>query len=410
MSRLAVVFDHLGPYHASRLSAAARLGHVVALELASRSKDYAWDEVGGADSFERVTVLPGQDTRAAGAREMRARVGEALTRARPGVVAVAGWSDPGALAALAWCRRAAVPAVVMSESQARDGRRVWWKEAIKRRVTCCFSAGLVGGSLHVEYLAALGMPRERIFTGYDVVDNDYFARGADAARQHAVANRERLGLPERYFLASSRFIEKKNLFTLLRAYEAYRGQAGPGAWKLVLLGDGPLREPIEALRRQFGLEGAVALPGFKQYPELPVYYGLAGAFVHASTTEQWGLVVNEAMAAGLPVIVSERCGCAPDLVVPGRNGYLFDPCRDEELTGHLLMAAGGGYDLAALGGASREIIRRWSPRTFADNLWAAAELALRAPRPPKRLFEVLLLGALIRRAGVPFVSPRAPPA
>ena len=78
------------------------------------------------------------------------------------------------------------------------------------------------------------------------------------------------------------------------------------------------------------------MPGFKQYDELPIYYGLAGAFIHASTTEQWGLVVNEAMAAGLPVIVSERCGCAPDLVENGRNGFTFDPYDVDALT-HLML-------------------------------------------------------------------------
>ncbi len=72
------------------------------------------------------------------------------------------------------------------------------------------------------------------------------------------------------------------------------------------------------------------LPGFKPYDELPVYYALANAFVHASTSEQWGLVVNEAIATGLPVIVSNRCGCAPELV--NGNGFTFDPTNEDELT------------------------------------------------------------------------------
>ena len=123
-----------------------------------------------------------------------------------------------------------------------------------------------------------------------------------------------LGLPERYFLASARFVPKKNLLRLLEAYAGYRRRAGADAWHLVLLGDGELRGDIERRSALPDLAGAVILPGFRQYDELPAYYGLARAFVHASTTEQWGLVVNEAMAAGLPVLVSDRCGCAPDLV------------------------------------------------------------------------------------------------
>src|SRR5207247_9937771 len=81
----------------------------------------------------------------------------------------------------------------------------------------------------------------------------------------------------------------------------------------------------------------VHLPGFKPYDELPAYYALANAFVHASTTEQWGLVVNEAIASGLPVIVSNRCGCAPELV--NGNGFNFDATNENELTARLLEMA-----------------------------------------------------------------------
>ena len=145
--------------------------------------------------------------------------------------------------------------------------------------------------------------------------------------------RTRFGLPQRFFLASNRFLPKKNLPGLLRAFAQYRTAAGADPWDLVLLGDGPLRPDVERLIADIGLAGAVHLPGFKQYPELPAYYGLAGAFVHASTSEQWGLVVNEAMAAGLPVLVSDRCGCAPDLVAEGINGFTFPPEDHVRLAG-----------------------------------------------------------------------------
>src|SRR5206468_501416 len=101
-------------------------------------------------------------------------------------------------------------------------------------------------------------------------------------------------------------------------YARYRMAAGPGAWSLVVLGDGVLRGDLEQLRTELNLGDHVLFPGFKQYDELPAYYGLATAFIHASMVEPWGLVVNEAMAAGLPVLVSARCGCAWDLVEEGR--------------------------------------------------------------------------------------------
>jgi glycosyltransferase involved in cell wall biosynthesis len=126
----------------------------------------------------------------------------------------------------------------------------------------------------------------------------------------------------------------------------------------------------------------VHLPGFKQYDELPAYYALARAFVHASTTEQWGLVVNEAVASGLPVIVSNRCGCVPELVAD--NGFTFDPVNENELAARLLeMASLSDDDLEHFGEASRRIAARFGPDRFGEGLESAATMAIKLA--PKRL-------------------------
>jgi len=303
-----------------------------------------------------------------------------MEEVRPNVVCIPGWGTSNAWAAQLSSIAAGIPVVLMSESTAHDARRRWWKEAMKRRVVSLCSAGLVGSQPHVEYLASLGMPRERIFSGYDVVDNAHFAVGSQAARQHANLLRGQLGLPEHYFLASNRFVEKKNLPRLLQAYARYHNRAGHSAWALVLLGDGPLKPQILRVIDELGLTEDVILAGFKQYVELPVYYGLAGAFVHASTTEQWGLVINEAMAVGLPVIVSQRCGCAPALVENARNGFIFDPYDVDELAGLMLKVASPDCDREAMGQVSRKIISYYSPELFAESLLRAADVALNAPR------------------------------
>ena len=181
----------------------------------------------------------------------------------------------------------------MSESSRQDESRTWWKEAIKRRMVDLFSAALVGGQRHVEYLVELGMPRERVVIGYDVVDNDYFGQGTTEIRdshlrrgyggQAAFETRNKRSLPETYFLASARFVEKKNLPTLIRAYAEYRRRSEIAAkepWELVLLGDGPLRDTLNSQLSSLNLTEHVHLPGFKPYDELPVYYALANAFVH----------------------------------------------------------------------------------------------------------------------------------
>ena len=170
-----------------------------------------------------------------------------------------------------------------------------------------------------------------------------------------------------------------------------------GQWHLVVLGDGTLRGELEQRVAALGLGTRVLMPGFKQYPDLPLYYGLAQAFILASTTEQWGLVVNEAMASGLPVLVSERCGCAHDLVQPGVNGYTFDPRDVSALTGVMVRLAENEDERRAMGEASANLIEAWSPDVFAGNLIELAEMVKRSPRPQTGWVDRLLLWMMLNR-------------
>jgi 1,2-diacylglycerol 3-alpha-glucosyltransferase len=382
-----VAFWRFGPYHLARLAAVRRL--LPARGLAFGTDDgYAWEE----QVSEAVdTLLPGQSIERPAARTSARRFREVLGKARPQAMAVPGWGDPVSLAVIREARIHHLPLVLMSESTAWDEPRVAWKEALKRRIVRAFDAALVGGRPHADYVVQLGMPRERIFLGYDVVDNDHFARPAPGPAEIGLWN----GRP--FFLASARFIAKKNLPRLLRAFARYRERAGSDAWNLVLLGDGPLRAELEALRAQLGLGSSLLMPGFRQYPELPGWYQAASCFVHASTSEQWGLVVNEAMAAGLPVLVSNRCGCAVDLVQEGVNGFTFDPLDVEQLARLMHRVAHGEVDRAAMAAASGRIIADWGPERFAAGLKAAVECALAQPRRPISALDRALLWALARR-------------
>jgi len=397
VKRVAILFHRLGPYHHARLSAVAAVCDLVAIEVSRIDRTYAWAAEDGVRAYPIFTLFAERDIAEVPVSAVQRRVLEALDALAPDAMAIPGWSDLPALVALQWCRQTGTPAILMSDSTAHDEPRRWWREAVKGRVVQMASAALVGGAPHLDYITRLGMPAERVYLGYDVVDNVHFSAGAEAARLQAASERARLGLPATFFLASNRFIEKKNLPALLDAYDRYRRRAGPDAWHLVLLGDGPLRAKVEGIIQARGLGGWVLLPGFQQYRELPAYYGLAGAFVHASTSEQWGLVVNEAMAAGLPVLVSNRCGCAPDLVSDGENGYTFAPTDVAGLSDLMLAVASDACDRLTMGRRSREIITNWSPETFAKGLMDAVAAALAAPRRAFSLRDRALLWALMRR-------------
>jgi 1,2-diacylglycerol 3-alpha-glucosyltransferase len=396
---VAVVFHHIGPYHHARLNAAADRLSVTGIEWSAKGYD-AWGAAESHSRYTKLSLFTEATDHCPGARQRQEAFRWALEQANPDVVAVNGWNNFGSLAAADCCARLGIPMAVMSESARRDEPRTWWKERIKRRIVNLYSAALVGGQRHVEYLVELGMPRERILTGYDVIDNAYFARRTLEIRNSGAPQadkiRKKYGLPENYFLASARFIEKKNLPSLVTAYTEYRqrSQVGVNApWDLVLLGDGPLRDSLNSQLLTLNLHQHVHLPGFKQYDELPVYYALAKAFVHASTTEQWGLVVNEAVASGLPVIVSNRCGCAPELVA--NNGFTFDPLNEHELASRLMeMASLPDQDLQDFGEASRRIAARFGPDRFAEGLERATTMAIHAtPKKFGALDRALLLAA-----------------
>jgi glycosyltransferase involved in cell wall biosynthesis len=281
----------------------------------------------------------------------------------------------------------------MSDSTAIDAPRPWWREWPKRRVVDLCETALVAGTRHKKYLTQLGMPEDRIWSGYDVVDNAHFAEGADKARKRGSFLRNELALPARYMLTCCRFVKKKNLKRLIEGYAHYRRRADtPRA--LVLVGDGPQRDALEERVTRLGLDDDVYFPGFGQYDDLPPYYGLADAFVLPSTHEQWGLVVNEAMAAGLPVLVSERCGCAPDLVIDGENGHTFDPYDVDAIANALGRLPENKEALRRMGRASRKRVQEWTPQTFARNLGEAAERAASIQTPSAGWSDTLLLRAL----------------
>lgn len=391
---LAILFQRFGPYHASRVNAVKKLvDSVTAIEISRNDTRYQWEEL-TTSTCRRVTLFDGTDGESVAPSAIFVRIARVLSESEVNVIAVPGWHTRGAFAALYFGARRNIPMIMMSESTAADRPRRKWKESIKRQIVGMCSSALVGGGPQARYTESLGMPYSQIFTGYNVVDNRYFSESIARVRDRTDELRRSMGLPQRYFLASSRFVREKNLFRLVQAYASYRSMVGDGAWGLVLLGDGILRPQLERLIKQLGISNWVLMPGFKQYTDLPAYYGLADVFVHASVVEPWGLVVNEAMASGLPVLVSKSCGCAADLVMNGVNGYIFDACDIEQLAILMREMSQDGVNRGAMRIASRRIIESWTPEVFAENLAKAASTAMMVGNRRATVVDYALLGGL----------------
>lgn len=399
MRRICIQWPRFGPYHLARLRAAYRFFRdrgieVVGLETAGDDKVYAWEVERGSEPFRREQVFPHRTFESIPAAEMHTGVIAALNRIQPDAVAIVSYSFPDARACLVWCRRHRRVAVLMTATKADDAERVGWRERIKSHLVQQYDAALVGGTPQRVYLETLGFPRHRIFQTYNAVDNAFFREGAEAARRtpSEVAHLPGLEQGGPFFLASGRFLGIKNLDRLLRAYDAYRLRVS-SPWPLLLLGEGPERLRLEQQIRTDHIEG-VTLCGFQQRDALPAYYGLAGAFIHPTLKDTWGLVVNEAMATGLPVLVSDRAGCAPDLVFDGENGYTFEPEDIDEMARLMTWVAAPETNRDALGQRSLEIIDKWSPEAFAEGLWKALEAGAPYSNRPLALFPKALLWGL----------------
>lgn len=322
------------------------------------------------------TLMPGVSWASANKLRLSALLWRRLSALSPRVVLVPGYYTlPGITAAL-WARLHRRGSVLMTESTAFDHRRrpvrEWFKRTLLRML---FGWAVTGGKAHVRYLEDLRFPRERILGCYDVVDNEAIRAGTMALRAE---KKDQSRSP--YFLFVGRLAEEKNVETLLTSWLRYRNAGGQ--WGLVLAGDGPRRAALEALAAVSPAGGEVVFTGLKSMKELLPLYAAAGCFVLPSTREPWGLVVNEAMAAELPVLVSRRCGCREDLVAEGGNGFSFDPDQGQELTEllwrmeHLPASA-----RARMAECSGEIISRYTPRAFGRAVASIAQNQQRSRRP-----------------------------
>jgi len=291
-------------------------------------------------------------------------LGQALKQARPDVILCGGYNYVASWQALSWARVHGIPFLLWSESNLQDLRRSHaLVEMLKDEFLRQCSGFVVPGQSAREYLRAHKVKEARIFTAPNAVDNDLFAAAAADARQNKDARRADLGLPDRYFLYLGRLVPEKGVFDLLAAYakldQRRREQIG-----LVYVGDGVSRRQLEERAASIS-PGMIRFAGFVQRNPLATYYALAEMLILPTYSDTWGLVVNEAMACGLPVIVSRVAGCAADLVTENWNGLLISPGDVPALSTAMESLAGNSQLCASMGANSAQLISRYSPAAWA---------------------------------------------
>jgi glycosyltransferase involved in cell wall biosynthesis len=311
-------------------------------------------------------------------------IADVIRRRKFDAFIVHGWSTLSYCQAILACWRTGTPVLVRGDSNL-DTPRAWWWRAMKwpifRAAISRFDGYLVVGSAARNYVLHYGADPARCFDAPHGVDNAFFRTRSDALASERAQLRASFDLDPGavVFLFAGRFIDRKRpgLFVDAIAEVARRVPDAVG----LMVGDGPLRQATEARAREAG--APVRFSGFLNQTAMVRAYTAADVLVVPSTWETWGLVVNEAMACGLPAVVTDRVACAGDLVLPGQTGEVVPIDNLGELTARLeRLAADRAYRQQLAAGARNHVERFDLSAAVAGTVRALESIA--RPRRPRQ--------------------------
>lgn len=280
-----------------------------------------------------------------------------LSEYRPDVVVISGWADSGAWSAWLWAELFGKPKILWSESNAFDYPRHWYKELVKTVFVRGIEAANVYGRSNADYLMKLGMKPGQIVTKRAVVDAPAFARNVDLKPSD-----------RRILLFAGRLSPEKNLPMLLRAFARVLERQSDLPVTLALAGDGPEEKSLRKLAVDLKIAQAVEFWGGFRSSQMRDAYHRAHALILPSVRDVWGLVVLEAMASRLPVLVSDRCGCCADLVNDS-TGWSFTPFDADHIAAAILQFSKADMgQLEAMGRTGEQIARSYSPEYSAQRI------------------------------------------
>lgn len=316
-------------------------------------------------------------------RSPRPRAGPGLGLVNPAIMSalraghfdglvIYGWASVTCWMAFAAARILGIPVFLRGESNGLSeptGAKLLIKRMLLRLLFPRTAGFLAIGSLNRRFYRHYGVDEGRIFLAPYSVDNEFFRRhSAELLPRRGQLRREE-GIPEEatVFLFCGKLSPHKRPLDLLEAFALLPDVRG---CFLIYAGDGVLRATIEEKSHQLGL-GSVRITGFRNQSELPRWYSLADVLVVPSQREPWGLVVNEAMNFGLPIVASDQVGAAPDLVCSGDNGFTYQVGNIPELVQHLAALAVTSPLRRAMGNRSHRRILDWGIQHTVDGYCSA---------------------------------------
>ncbi|MBV6627768.1 MAG: glycosyltransferase [Rivularia sp. (in: Bacteria)] len=303
-----------------------------------------------------------------------------LWKLQPDVIICGGWHHFTHWLALVYAEMTKTPLLIWSESTLRDERSVSnIKHKLKTWIVNQADGYIVPGKAQKDYLVDLKAREDRIYIAPNAVDSNFFTCETQRYRQQKPVWKEKLGMDGCVIIYVGRLIDEKGIPELLKAFTKLSGNKQV---TLVIVGDGSRSQNYHSYTQQHKLDNVV-FAGFQTQSALPQYYGIADIFVFPTRSDPWGLVLNEAMAAGLPIVCSDAAGAATDLVVNGKNGYLVPMGDIEKLSQALQILLEDESLREKMGLYSQEIIADYTPQKMAQGLKEAIVKVSNAQNPKR---------------------------
>lgn len=321
MRNVAFVLDNFRQMHVEqfdRLAAAmSGRGTVIGVELFTSSELYAFGTWRGKE-FRHVNLFSGEERERIGMFRGARHIVRACRANGARTIFLSHYERPYIFLAALTLRLLGRRVLVLQDSKFDDRPRFLWKEVFKRLVYKPFQGAIVASRRSADYLRFLGINPENIRL-------NCYTTSIERVRSDAGVEPAPRGVPHRArsFVCVARLVPKKNHFTLLEAYSQYVGTASDPR-RLVLCGSGPLEADIRTRIAELALEELVILKGNLSSPEVARELGSGLCLLLPSIEEQYGIVVIEAQALGLPVILTDQCGARDSQVRSGVDGFVVE--------------------------------------------------------------------------------------
>jgi glycosyltransferase involved in cell wall biosynthesis len=294
---------------------------------------------------------------------------KAVKKHNPDIVYLNGYYDVSYWFVVAYCKLNNIRLILDFESNEISKQRVWWKEYMKKLFLQQCDGLVCLGQKSADYAIKLNVDPTKILSKKSVgVDNDDLLRIFEREFPYRDERKKELGLPLYNFIYAGQFIERKNLTRLIKAFHKAQKVSKNGKdWGVILSGEGEQKHDLIQTISTLGNLSICFLDPCEWY-EVPIRYTMSDVAVLPSTFEPFGFLTNEAMVYSMPVLISNRCGSAADLVVENYNGFQFNPYDDDELTNKLLMVMNQPNRFKELGANGKLIINEWAPEIIINEL------------------------------------------